>query len=623
VARLLAHLRPRLVVGAAAAGADLLVAEAAARENIPVHVALPHPRATFRVTSVQPGGASWLDRFDRLLDDPGAVHLDEGALNPSDVDAYRTHNGHLLDRASTLVEQDERVWCLVVRPAATTPSSVSDDLAERAQNRGLTTVDLDPTITLERRRTAFVAMPYGTKFDPVTRRVVNCDDVFYRVYVPVLEDLDLEWQRADLEADSGVVHVGMIDALANVDVVIADMFTGNANVAYELGVRHALAPRATMITRPQLAGFKVSQPVPFDVLPSRHVAFGRSVDAVTDDEAGAAVAGLRRTLVGVLANADADSPVFGWFDRDSGGRLTRRDALADASAAESVTRARVQAASASASVARLLLAAEEVAGAQLAEPARRHLRFQLAVDLSAQHAFDQATELYLLSEPPVEDPLRLRWLQQYALSLSWQGRSMARREDDPSEVWERAERLLDEATNVFGDSEETCGVAGGIVKRRFERALADGDPVTASASLGRMLDLYHRGFQSEPSYYAGVNLVAALRLGVQHFDRGRDDERELHRVLPVADFFARREVEDDPQSFWALATLAEIGLHRAMLAETDDIGPVVAEYQRATRVRAPAAWLRSATDQLRIFKLCGDPGAVIDPIIKALGLADG
>ena len=40
------------------------------------------------------------------------------------------------------------------------------------------------------RQSAFLVMPYGKKTDPRTGLEIDCDVVFDRVYVPVLEDLD-------------------------------------------------------------------------------------------------------------------------------------------------------------------------------------------------------------------------------------------------------------------------------------------------------------------------------------------------------------------------------------------------------------------------------------------------
>ena len=66
-------LAPSMVVGALAAGADILVAEAAIVAGRQLHVVLPCPAELFRTTSVEPFGHSWADRFDALLEQAVAV----------------------------------------------------------------------------------------------------------------------------------------------------------------------------------------------------------------------------------------------------------------------------------------------------------------------------------------------------------------------------------------------------------------------------------------------------------------------------------------------------------------------------------------------------------------------
>jgi tetratricopeptide (TPR) repeat protein len=596
----------------------LIVTEAAHLEDIPIRLILPHDRDTFRQTSVESYGVGWTDRYDRLLTELDASSVEAHADDPAADDVYQAHNGRMLDRAAQLSEPGEHVWCLVIRPTPTSAPSVSDDLATRADTRGCLTIDIDPTASRDNRAAVFVAMPYGRKFDPVTRRTVDCDGVFRRVYVPVLEDLDLEWQRADLEADSGIIHVGMIDALANADLVIADLFTGNANVGYELGLRHALARRATLITRPRLTDVSKTQTVPFDVMPIRHLAFDRARDAITDDEAATAVVELRRILRGVLDNPKTDSPVFAWFDRDATGRLTRRDDHAEAAETETAIRALVRAAVASSSPDQMREVVANVDDATLGESARRGLRFQLAVALTNEGAYEEALALFRQAEPPTADPLRLRWLQQHAVALNWHARARAADGYDPTGAWDRAEQLLDEARAEFGDTEESCGIAGGLAKRRFRRALDSGETVRAGAALHRMIELYRRGFRAEPNFYAGVNLVASLRLDLQHFNSDPSRSIEIDDVLPVARFFASREADADSEAFWPAITLAELTLHAALLSDVPDVAPAVAAYAQAVTLRPPPAWRSSAADQLRLCKQCGDASALIDPVLDVI-----
>lgn len=67
IAQAVDALAPSMVIGALAAGADILVAEAAVRRNCQLHVVLPCPAELFRSASVDPFGREWAGRFDGLM----------------------------------------------------------------------------------------------------------------------------------------------------------------------------------------------------------------------------------------------------------------------------------------------------------------------------------------------------------------------------------------------------------------------------------------------------------------------------------------------------------------------------------------------------------------------------
>lgn len=145
---LLHSLRPGLVVGAAASGSDIIIAEAALLEGADVRLVLPFDLATFQQTSVQDQGGRWAARYRRLVHTVGLEKISQGSLSPDDQDAYRQHNEDLIKEALTAARQrGDRLRALVIRPVpdddASAPS-VSDDFAQRAESHGIPTLDLDP-----------------------------------------------------------------------------------------------------------------------------------------------------------------------------------------------------------------------------------------------------------------------------------------------------------------------------------------------------------------------------------------------------------------------------------------------------------------------------------------------
>ena len=146
--QLLEVLEPRGVVTATAAGADLLMAEAAIGRGIPLHVVLPFGRDRFLVESVEDQGGRWPEAYDRVMKH---VLLSAGcSLRELELDAddagYRAGNDGLLLRAREL--GGERVLAAVVNPrAGAGPGGVVDDFVEKAEASGLFVLTVDPLRT--------------------------------------------------------------------------------------------------------------------------------------------------------------------------------------------------------------------------------------------------------------------------------------------------------------------------------------------------------------------------------------------------------------------------------------------------------------------------------------------
>src|SRR3954451_13980800 len=87
---------------------------------------------------------------------------------------------------------------------------------------------------------AFVAMPYGIKEE------VDFNAVFRDLIKPALESAGLDVFRADEEMRAGNIRSDMFQELLLADLVVADLSINNANVWYELGVRHALRARGVI-----------------------------------------------------------------------------------------------------------------------------------------------------------------------------------------------------------------------------------------------------------------------------------------------------------------------------------------------------------------------------------------
>jgi hypothetical protein len=75
---------------------------------------------------------------------------------------------------------------------------------------------------------------------------IDFDAIYFDCIKPAVESLNIKCSRLDELHLGAVIHKGTIEALAYSDVVISDFTTANANVTYELGIRHALRRNLTI-----------------------------------------------------------------------------------------------------------------------------------------------------------------------------------------------------------------------------------------------------------------------------------------------------------------------------------------------------------------------------------------
>lgn len=124
----------------------------------------------------------------------------------------------------------------------------------------------------------FVIGPIGSKFAPIgdpSRDVYeDAIDVFENVIVPACQALAIDPVRADQISLAGEITEQVFRHLHDDDIVIADVSGGNANVMYELGLRH---------TRPLLT-IQIGEygQLPFDVSAVRTIQFSRSPRGLVD-----------------------------------------------------------------------------------------------------------------------------------------------------------------------------------------------------------------------------------------------------------------------------------------------------------------------------------------------------
>lgn len=404
----------------------------------------------------------------------------------------------------------------------------------------------------------FAAMPFGVRSEPGGARAVDFDAIYDECIRPVVETAGMEVIRADEETLGGIIHRPMYERLLLAEVVVADLTFANANVFYELGVRHAAKPRSTILIYAKVGH------LPFDVAPIRAIPYeldaaGRISDL--DRLRGELAARLE------LARTDelTDSPLFQLLDGYPGISLAHEatEAFRDRAVwvseltirAHNVVRSRAPDSVARERLAEIEAEAREVAGYE------EQLQLTLLLAYRSIEAWD---EMVRLAEGLPRRASQLSTVQeQLALALNRRNREGDR---------QRAIEILVGVVASHGDSPETLGLLGRCFKDRWQEKVDASDPGAADA-LDHAIGAYRKGFESDPrDFYPGVNLVTLL------LRRGRDvDLAEAQRVAPVVSFAVARKGGLGSRDYWTLATLLELAAvedrevegRRALSAMTD------------------------------------------------------
>ena len=138
---------------------------------------------------------------------------------------------------------------------------------------------------------AFIVRPFGVKngidFEKVDRELIS----------PALDRLGMTGRTTMEIARAGNIRADMFNLLLTADIVVADISIHNANVFYELGVRHALRDRCTFLLRASI------DEVPFDLKTDRYLTYPQ-------DDPKAALEALVNALAETRRKRVVDSPVY-------------------------------------------------------------------------------------------------------------------------------------------------------------------------------------------------------------------------------------------------------------------------------------------------------------------------
>ncbi|HET8781033.1 MAG TPA: tetratricopeptide repeat-containing protein [Pyrinomonadaceae bacterium] len=118
---------------------------------------------------------------------------------------------------------------------------------------------------------AFIIRPFGPKKDD-KGNVIDFNKVANELIGPALEAIGADGRETLDIFESGNIRFDMFRRLLTADLVIADLSIRNANVYYELGIRHALREHGTVMIRCDAD----ADAFPFDLQTDRYFTYNRN-----------------------------------------------------------------------------------------------------------------------------------------------------------------------------------------------------------------------------------------------------------------------------------------------------------------------------------------------------------
>lgn len=339
----------------------------------------------------------------------------------------------------------------------------------------------------------FVLMPFGSKPD-AAGTIIDFDVVYKDLIKPSIEEAGLEPLRADEEMTGGIIHKPMFERLILCEFAVADLTTANANVFYELGLRHAVRPWSTVLM------FGQGSRLPFDVALLRAMPYELDAAGAVKDLPKIKQALVERLRVAVKSSVDdpkatIDSPIYQLVENYPDIDRDKTD----------VFRERVRY---SATLKSRLADAREKGLEALREIETefgdiKEVESGVVIDLFLSYRAVKGWNEMIALVGKMSRPLAATVMvqEQLALALNRYGQG------------EKAERVITELLDQRGASSETYGILGRIYKDRWEAAVKKGNTILAGGVLDNAIEAYLHGFEADwRDAYPGINTVTLMEV---------------------------------------------------------------------------------------------------------------
>ena len=385
----------------------------------------------------------------------------------------------------------------------------------------------------------FVDMPFGVKRDHLRGIDINFDSIYDEVIKPVITAQNLQPLRSDEESSGGIIHEAMFARLLMAEFVIADLSTANANVFYELGIRHAVRPFTTILI------YSNSSPPPFDVAMARAIPYDLTGEGTLSNSDNFIKALSNRLESAIHGTAKFDSPIFQLIPNypalDLPHEVTEafRDRVKDREGfAEKIAIAR----HADSKEERLEAITKLEIGLGEIKTARRENLVDLMLAYRSISAWGAMVSLCENLPDSISSLIMVR--QQWALALN-------RRNSKGDRT--HAKQILFDLASKHGEDPETLGILGRVHKDEY-KDLKDNNSPAARSALYAAIDAYRKGFFADiRDYYPGINAVTLLLESgeIQAIEEAQNLARHVQ-------FAVIRRGGLASSDYWDLATLLEL-----------------------------------------------------------------
>lgn len=386
----------------------------------------------------------------------------------------------------------------------------------------------------------FVAMPFGKK-PGIGNVKVNFDLIYESVILPSVRDAGLQPIRADEEQVGGIIHKPMFERLILCEYAIADLSTANANVFYELGIRHAVRPWSTILVFAD--GLTQN---PFDLAPMRAIPY-KLMNNGEPEENDFAKNLLTERLLEAQKLKAKDSPVFQLVEGFPDIQHIKTDVFRDRvryseEYKEKLRQVRKQ----GFEVFKKFVTNEDIKTLEAGVLIDIFLSYRDMAEKSKDWKREDWLEMVnFVNRMPPELAITVMVQEQLGLALNRAGKG------------DEAEMVLTRLIKKRGPSSETYGILGRVYKDRWKSARKkrdSGSQILAEGYLSKAIEAYLKGFEADwRDAYPGINLVTLMEI------KNPPDPRRIE-LIPVVKYAFERKISSGKADYWDYATKLELAI---------------------------------------------------------------